>query len=86
MPLWDEHKQGRSSSKIADREERGGPRGRRPRPRRPSWRRFVGDTPWVHLDIAGTAWTSKAGPYQPIGATGVGVRLLLDLLRESRGA
>jgi leucyl aminopeptidase len=48
---------------------------------------FTGDTPWVHLDIAGTAWTSKAGPYQARGATGVGVRLLVEALqtwRESR--
>jgi len=44
---------------------------------------FVGDTPWVHLDIAGTAWTtSKPGPYQPRGATGVGVRLLVEMLRH----
>jgi leucyl aminopeptidase len=41
---------------------------------------FVGDTPWVHLDIAGTAWTTKAGPVQRKGATGVGVRLLVELL------
>ncbi len=43
---------------------------------------FAEDTPWVHLDIAGTGWTSKTGPYQPRGATGVGVRLLLELLRD----
>jgi leucyl aminopeptidase len=43
---------------------------------------FVGDTPWVHLDIAGTAWTSKPGPVQRKGATGVGVRLLVELLRH----
>ena len=47
---------------------------------------FVGDTPWVHLDIAGTAWVGKGGPYQPFGATGVGVRLLLELLREWKPA
>ncbi len=41
---------------------------------------FVGDTPWVHLDIAGTAWTKKDCPYIPKGATGVGVRLLVELL------
>ena len=41
---------------------------------------FVGETPWVHLDIAGTGWTSKTGPTQPRGATGVGVRMLLEYL------
>ncbi len=43
---------------------------------------FVGSTPWVHLDIAGTGWTAKPGPCQPYGATGVGVRLLADLLLD----
>ncbi len=45
---------------------------------------FAGDTPWVHLDIAGTAWTDKDKPYTPKGATGIGVRLLLNLLREMK--
>src|SRR3954471_1149347 len=41
-------------------------------------RRFVGDVPWAHLDIAGTAWdTGKA--YAPKGGTGYGVRLLVEL-------
>lgn len=43
---------------------------------------FAGDTPWVHLDIAGTAWTDKDKSYTPKGATGIGVRLLLNLLKE----
>jgi len=37
-------------------------------------------TPWVHLDIAGTAWTGKEQPYGPIGATGQPVRTLLEFL------
>ncbi len=41
---------------------------------------FVADVPWVHLDIAGTAWTHTARPYTPKGATGVGIRLLIDAL------
>ncbi|HWR58169.1 MAG TPA: leucyl aminopeptidase, partial [Thermodesulfovibrionales bacterium] len=45
---------------------------------------FAGDTPWVHLDIAGTAWTEKDKPYTPKGATGIGVRLLLNLLKEMK--
>lgn len=38
--------------------------------------RFVNDTKWAHLDIAGTAWTTKDLPTVPKGATGFGVRLL----------
>jgi leucyl aminopeptidase len=41
---------------------------------------FAGSTPWVHLDIAGTAWTDKDKSYTPKGATGIGVRLLLHFL------
>jgi leucyl aminopeptidase len=40
---------------------------------------FTGDLPWVHMDIAGTAWAEEAKPYQPKGATGVGVRTLAEL-------
>jgi leucyl aminopeptidase len=43
---------------------------------------FVGDTPWVHLDIAGTAWTRDGKPYMPKGATGVGIRLLVEALYD----
>jgi len=37
---------------------------------------FVQDKPWLHLDIAGTAFAEKDGDYLTQGATGVGVRLL----------
>jgi leucyl aminopeptidase len=40
---------------------------------------FVGDRPWVHMDVAGTAWADEAKPYQPKGPTGVGVRTLVEL-------
>jgi len=44
---------------------------------------FVGDTPWCHLDIAGTAWGPKEPSYQPkVGATGVAVRLIYDLIEN----
>jgi leucyl aminopeptidase len=42
-------------------------------------KQFAGDRPWVHLDIAGTAWSEDPKPYQPKGATGVGVRTLVEL-------
>jgi leucyl aminopeptidase len=41
--------------------------------------RFVGETPWVHLDIAGTAAADKEKGYLPKGATGVMVRTFVAL-------
>lgn len=43
---------------------------------------FVGDVPWVHLDIAGTAFDVPDIPYYRQGATGAGVRLLIELARN----
>ncbi|HST04818.1 MAG TPA: leucyl aminopeptidase [Chloroflexia bacterium] len=40
---------------------------------------FVGDTPWVHLDVAGTAWTEKDSAWQMKGATGSMIRTLIEL-------
>jgi leucyl aminopeptidase len=40
---------------------------------------FAGGLPWVHMDIAGTAWAEENKPYQPKGATGVAVRTLAEL-------
>jgi leucyl aminopeptidase len=39
-------------------------------------KRFVGELPWAHLDIAGVAWSSKDQPCVPKGASAFGVRLL----------
>lgn len=43
---------------------------------------FVGDTPWVHLDIAGTAWNFTEKSYVPKGPSGFGVRTLVELIRQ----
>ena len=43
---------------------------------------FTGGLPWVHMDIAGTAWADEAKPYMPKGATGVAVRTLAALAFE----
>jgi leucyl aminopeptidase len=44
---------------------------------------FVGGRPWLHLDIAGPAWAEKDSvPHQPKGATGFGVRTVLEFLRN----
>jgi len=42
---------------------------------------FVGQTPWVHLDIAGTSQAMRERGYQSKGATGVGVRTLVEFLK-----
>lgn len=42
---------------------------------------FVEDTPWVHLDIAGTAYLSSHKGYLPKGATGVHVKTLFNLIK-----
>ena len=42
--------------------------------------RFVGKTPWAHLDIAGVTWSKKGAPTVPKGGTSFGVRLLERLV------
>jgi leucyl aminopeptidase len=43
-------------------------------------REFAGDTPWIHLDIAGTAWNDDAKPWLAKGPTGVALRTLVQLV------
>lgn len=44
--------------------------------------RFVGKTPWAHLDIAGVTWSRKDAPTVPKGATAFGVRMLERLVAD----
>jgi leucyl aminopeptidase len=46
-------------------------------------KQFTDGLPWVHMDIAGTAWAEDAKPYQPKGPTGVGVRTLTELALDA---
>ncbi len=46
--------------------------------------RFVGDTPWAHLDIAGVAWARSDDAITPKGASGYGVRLLDNFIASNR--
>ncbi|MGH9911123.1 MAG: leucyl aminopeptidase [Nitrososphaeraceae archaeon] len=49
---------------------------------------FVNETPWIHLDIAGTAWTQEGTwdkSYNPKGATGFGIRSLIRLVLHESG-
>jgi len=80
LPLWDEYGEAMKSD-IADLKNAGGRDGGSITA---GWflKQFVGTTRWAHLDIAGTAWSDKARPCSPKGATGVGVRLLIEYLRE----
>jgi leucyl aminopeptidase len=43
-------------------------------------REFTGDLPWIHLDIAGTAWLDDAKPWMAKGASAVAVRTLIDFI------
>jgi leucyl aminopeptidase len=44
---------------------------------------FTGDSPWIHLDIAGTAWNDDAKPWLAKGPTGVALRTLVHLIMSS---
>ena len=81
FPLWPEYcKQIRSN--IADVKNIGAPRQAGTIAGGAFLKEFVGENiPWVHFDIAGTAWGVKPDSCNPKGsATGVGIRLVLDLL------
>jgi leucyl aminopeptidase len=79
LPLWEEYGE-LMKSDIADMKNAGGPEAGTISA---AWflQNYVGKSRWVHLDIAGTAWMDKDCPYMPKGATGVGVRLLIEYLK-----
>ncbi len=84
MPLYDEYERLIDSS-IADVKNVGTGRAGGSITAALFLRRFIGDYPWAHLDIAGTAWgedRSVKVPYNAKGASGVGVRLLIEVLRS----
>jgi len=80
LPLWDNYSQ-QIKSGVADVKNVGG---------RPAGtitaaaflQTFASDYTWAHLDIAGTAWQEKDRDYLSQGGTGVGVRLLIEYLRQ----
>ncbi|MGV3719372.1 MAG: leucyl aminopeptidase family protein, partial [Actinomycetota bacterium] len=80
LPLFPEYRE-QIRSEIADLKNSGG---------RPAgaitaaWfiREFVGDTPWVHLDIAGSSQYDKRKPWAPAGPTGTGVGTFINLARQ----
>ena len=78
MPLGDAYDQ-MLKSHIADMKNIGGPYGGSITAACFLQRFIENDTPWVHLDIAGKAWSEKAHDFAPKGGTGFGVRLLNHL-------
>jgi leucyl aminopeptidase len=80
LPLWEEYYE-LIKSDIADMKNTGGRDGG-VITAAALLSKFVEDRPWVHLDIATTAWTEKERSYTPRGATGIGVRLLTQFLRD----
>ncbi|MGZ6237906.1 MAG: leucyl aminopeptidase [Syntrophales bacterium] len=82
LPLWEDYHE-MIKSDVADYKNHGG---------RPGaaitaaafLSKFVGNYPWVHLDIAGPAWLTMDRPYIPKGASGVGVRLIVQFLKDWR--
>ena len=81
LPLWDEYHQ-MVKSEIADLKNLAG-RAAGSITAGAFLAAFVGDYPFAHLDVAGTAWVDRpAKPYDAQGGTGVGVRLLTEFLRE----
>jgi leucyl aminopeptidase len=80
LPLW-EHYSELIKSDIADYKNTGGRMGSTITAAA-FLSKFVGDYPWVHLDIAGPAWTTRDKAYIPKGASGVTVRLLIEFLQS----
>jgi leucyl aminopeptidase len=82
LPLWEEYYD-QIKSDVADIKNVGG-RGGGTITAAAFLSKFVGDYPWAHLDIASTAWAEENRPYTPKGVTGIGVRLLVNLLMNSK--
>lgn len=80
LPLWAVYEQ-QIKSEVADVKNTGG-RFASSITAAAFLQRFAKECRWAHLDIAGTAWVEPARPCHPRGGSGVGVRLLLDFLRN----
>jgi len=78
MPMYEKYKE-QNKSDVADIKNVGGKYGGAITAAQ-FLAEFVGDTPWVHLDIAGTSLSEKEQAYLVKGATGVPVRTLVNLV------
>ncbi len=84
LPLWEEYRE-MVKSEIADVKNLAGPAGGSITAGA-FLAHFAGDVPFAHLDIAATGWLDKpVKPYQAAGATGAGVRIVAQYLRDLVG-
>ena len=83
MPLWEEYFE-QLKSDVADMRNIGG-RGGGMITAGMFLSKFVGDCPWVHLDIASTDWSASERPYISKGPTAIGTRLLVQWLINRSG-
>ncbi|MEC7641376.1 MAG: leucyl aminopeptidase [Nitrospinota bacterium] len=82
LPLWEEYEETMKSD-IADLKNISAPTvGAGTITGAAFLKSFAGNQPWAHIDIAGTSWCKEDRPYIPKGATGFGVRLLLNYLEN----
>ena len=79
FPLWKEYGD-QIKSNIADIKNLGGPYAGQITAGK--FLEHFTDYPWMHFDIAGSAYLSKANAYRPKEGTGVGVRLMFDFLKN----
>jgi len=84
MPLWDDYFE-QLKSDVADMRNIGG-RGGGMITAALFLSKFVGECPWVHLDIASTDWSERERAYIPKGPTGIGTRLLIQYLIDEATA
>jgi len=78
LPIWDEHREMMKSS-IADLKNSAGPYSGTITASA-FLENFIGQWPWAHIDIACVDLEKKGRPYIPKGQTGIGLRLLIELL------
>jgi leucyl aminopeptidase len=83
LPLPDEYRK-KIDSEVADIKNTGGDRYGGALTAGLFLREFVGDVPWAHLDIAGPARSEEDDAYTPKGASGFGVRTLVEVLSRYR--
>jgi leucyl aminopeptidase len=79
LPLWDDYRKSIKSD-VADMKNSGGRMGGVATSA--IFLKEFTDYPWAHLDIAGMAFSEKEKGFIPAGATGFGVRLLVQFLRD----